>query len=118
MKTPFLPLLVSMAIAGVAWADTAPTQAGKDNLVASRDFKSLDMNKDGAISREEAASNPALTRDFDKYDEDHDGRLVMGEFAHYQGSVTTNLKGTDTPLENKAKGATIPPPPDERGHQP
>ena len=111
MKKLFLSLIVSVAAASAAWADTAPTQAGKDNRAASRDFKNLDMNKDGAISREEAASNLALTKDFEKYDDDHDGRLVMGEYAHYQGSVTTNLNGADTSLKNSGKGATTQVPP-------
>jgi len=110
MKKTVISLLAFAVTTGTAWADTAPTQTGKDNRVAAREFKSMDLNNDGAISREEAARNSELEANFDKYDENHDGRLIFGEFAHFEGSVQTNVRGVETPLENKAKGTSTPPP--------
>lgn len=117
MKKTAISLMVSAMVAGTAWADTADTQQGQDNRVAARDFKSIDLNNDGVISREEAARNPELAKDFDKYDANHDGRLNMGEFAHFQGQVTTNVRGINTPLENKPKGVRMPPPSNEQSPQ-
>lgn len=109
MKKIVIPFCLTALAAGYAWADTAPTETGRDNRVAARGFKSLDLNNDGMISKQEAASNPKLAKDFDKYDTNHDGNLSFGEYAHYEGSVETNVKGTDTPLEKKPKGHSTPP---------
>jgi hypothetical protein len=43
-------------------------------------FVSLDQNRDGALSRIEAAAVPRLLLDFDRVDRDHDGRLIPAEY--------------------------------------
>src|SRR3569623_2453373 len=110
MKKIVIPLCLTALAAGYAWADTAPTETGRDNRAAARGFKSLDLNNDGMITKQEAASNAKLAKDFDKHDTDRDGNLSFGEYAHYEGSVETNLKGTETPLEKKSKGSSTPAP--------
>lgn len=44
-------------------------------------FGYLDRNKDGKISREEAAGFKGVARNFDRADTDHDGSLSFEEFA-------------------------------------
>lgn len=46
-------------------------------------FKELDRNRDGAISKSEAAQEPALWSRFSSYDQDKDGKLSLREFANY-----------------------------------
>ncbi|WP_105187812.1 calcium-binding protein [Pseudoalteromonas sp. T1lg48] len=58
---------------------TTTVQAGS---IESR-FKELDRNRDGAISKSEAAQEPALWSRFSSYDQDKDGKLSIREFTNY-----------------------------------
>src|SRR3569833_3379287 len=109
MKKTVISLLAFAVTTGTAWADTAPTQTGKDNRVAAREFKSMDLNNDGAISREEAARNSELKANFDKYAENHDVRLIFGEFAHFEGAGRAGGGGGGAPRGGGAGGAAAPP---------
>jgi Ca2+-binding EF-hand superfamily protein len=46
----------------------------------SEAFGMLDTNRDGWISRQEAAANGVVTANFDEVDRDSDGRLSREEF--------------------------------------
>jgi Ca2+-binding EF-hand superfamily protein len=46
-------------------------------------FKRLDRNENGLLSRAETASAPALWSRFASYDKDKDGHLNLTEFALY-----------------------------------
>ena len=46
-----------------------------------REFRALDTNGDGFISRDEVARRPALERGFSRLDRDGDGRISREEFA-------------------------------------
>ena len=63
-----------IACAQVASAASAPTLA------------SLDTNKDGKVSLNEASANDALFVAFKKLDADRDGMLTQAEFAAWSGS--------------------------------
>jgi len=43
----------------------------------------LDKDRDGSISRVEAAADPALAKIFDQLDRNHDGKLDEAELAGY-----------------------------------
>ena len=43
-------------------------------------FRKLDTDRDGYISRQEAAAQPEVAANFDKADRDRDGRLSPEEF--------------------------------------
>lgn len=101
MKQLFISVFLTAAITS-AWADKAPKEIGSDNREAAREFSSLDLNEDGAISKDEASSVGPLSTNFDKYDTNRDGRLEFGEYAKYDGSVETRVKGVDTPLDKKS----------------
>ena len=66
---------------------TRAEAVGSDSTAAPDEFRSLDINNDGAIARNEWHWNAAA---FDRLDANRDGRLVRGEFEN------TNL----TPQEN------------------
>jgi hypothetical protein len=57
---------------------TAPVAASKSDAAAA--FKRADANGDGKLSKDEAASLPAIAARFDEFDKDKDGFLSMDEF--------------------------------------
>ena len=50
-------------------------------VCAGTTFETLDVDKDGAISQQEAEAMPELTEQFAKLDLNEDGKLDMDEFA-------------------------------------
>ena len=49
-------------------------------------FGKLDKNRDGSITKKEAASNRDLTKQWDTLDANKDGKLDQGEFAQFEAS--------------------------------
>lgn len=83
-------LLATAAAVAPAWAQsanpaTSPPPAGDTATPVPRSFEELDANGDGAISKDEAAVDPALTQAFGTLDQDADGRLSESEYSAYQG---------------------------------
>jgi len=46
-------------------------------------LQALDKNRDGSISKDEAATDPELAKMFGQLDRNRDGKLDSGEFANY-----------------------------------
>jgi hypothetical protein len=69
-----LLLLASLLSGACLAAEPLPPQ---DRPAA---FQKLDTDKDGFISREEAAPQPEVAANFDKADRNRDGRLSLDEF--------------------------------------
>jgi Ca2+-binding EF-hand superfamily protein len=57
---------------------------------AAPTFQTIDVNQDGFISGEEAATIESLTQNFKKIDANQDGKLDEAEFAAYN---TTQEQG-------------------------
>jgi len=80
-------LVCSTVTAAILFAATAPGFADTDDAnarIATRveaAFARLDADKDGRISRAEAAKGPRLSRSFDKVDADHDGYVSRAELT-------------------------------------
>jgi hypothetical protein len=68
----------------VATSSTAPKYAASDMGLA---FKFMDANKDGKISREEAAGFRGVARHFDEADTNKDNALSREEFENALNSV-------------------------------
>lgn len=62
----------------------APPPANDTATPVPRSFEELDANGDGAISKDEAAVDPALTQAFGMLDQDADGKLSESEYSTYQ----------------------------------
>ncbi len=78
-----LALLGTMPVRAGEPADTAaapaPTGLSKGELKAQRDFKLLDWNGDGKLSRSEVRLFPRLAEAFDSADTDGDGFVSYEE---------------------------------------
>ncbi|MEH6395028.1 EF-hand domain-containing protein [Pseudoalteromonas sp.] len=72
--TTQLGLILLLAVSCGSFATT-------DNI--AEQFKKLDRNEDGLLSRSESAKDPALWSRFKSYDSDKDNRLSLAEFSLY-----------------------------------
>jgi len=63
-------------------ADRNPKDRTADTTAMT--FKSLDTNKDGYISKEEAKASNGLNQQFSQLDKDHDGKLSSQELASWK----------------------------------
>ena len=76
-------LALAMGSAFAADKDHSSTTVGKaGNVTRSEDstFAKLDKNKDGYISKAEAAGDMHLSKDFAKFDLNNDGKLNRAEY--------------------------------------
>ena len=71
MKT-ILAAAVIAACASTAWAQKSKS--------GNNAFDAMDRNRDGALSKEEAAADKELAKRFARFDADKDGRLNVDEF--------------------------------------
>ena len=55
----------------------------------------LDTDKDGALSKEEVATVPALTQVFDDADADADGKLTADEYKAHAQTTNADAAGSD-----------------------
>lgn len=84
--------MLTLSAAAALFAMAAQAQTAEPALPASapqysaqdleRAFNFMDANKDGKISREEAASFRNVAKHFDEADTDKDGALSKDEFAN------------------------------------
>jgi len=57
-----------------------------DKSTTETTFKSLDTDKDGYISKQEAEANKNLVTNFKKIDADTDGKLEMSEISAFEAA--------------------------------
>ncbi|MCF7221407.1 EF-hand domain-containing protein [Marilutibacter chinensis] len=64
---------------------TNPAEAATMNSAepAGKSWAEIDLDQDGSISRDEAASVPSLSQVFDLADSDADGNLTAEEYRNY-----------------------------------
>lgn len=72
------------------WAQAA---GEKPQRMGMEKFDQIDTNRDGGISREEAAAAPRLAEQFAEIDTDRDGKVVPAELKNY--AKTHRGKGMD-----------------------
>ena len=68
-------------------ANTAADSASKAATATAENAKSwkeLDVNKDGKLSRDEAASDTVVAANFDSIDTDKDGTISRAEYKKYR----------------------------------
>ena len=70
-----------LALVGAGIGLTGIVHAADDPKAADADFKKLDTDRDGALSKEEASRMQGLLELFDAADANKDGKLDPSEFA-------------------------------------
>jgi len=87
----FLLMVVAIAPAfalpGTAWcakAPPVPVEKPERDTMAELKFRSLDANRDGYISREEARASTDLNKRFNDLDRNHDDRLSPRELQGWR----------------------------------
>ena len=64
----------------VVFAEDYPSTSGQPGA-QSGDYSKLDLDGDGKISKDEAATDPTLSYNFSKLDKDRDGALSSTELS-------------------------------------
>jgi hypothetical protein len=77
MKYELLAIALALAVGAPVAGAADSAHGGKRGERITK----LDLNKDGQISREEAAAAPRLAERFDQLDANRDGQLTREEFA-------------------------------------
>jgi hypothetical protein len=106
--------MLGVAICALApgWAaDKSDDEKNKPNIsnaTRSEDltFANLDKNKDGYISKAEAAADPALAKDFDKFDLNNDGKLNRAEYLAARTKEATSSAANKITGKDKAEPAS------------
>ncbi|AIY66866.1 EF-hand domain-containing protein [Pseudoalteromonas piratica] len=60
--------------------------ASSFSVVAADDFATLDVDNSGTITKEEAMQNVSLVHQFKELDKNSDGELSKEEFANFKAS--------------------------------
>ena len=76
-------LAILLAAHPLVHAQASGADPATTGTPAPKPFEELDTNADGAISKDEAAADPALVQLFGTLDKDADGRLTAEEYADY-----------------------------------
>ena len=109
IQSTMLGVAVFALAAGSAWAaDKSADEKNKtdiSNATRSEDptFAELDKNNNGYISKAEAAADPALAKDFDKFDLNHDRKLSRAEYRAARGKEDTSPAANKIIRKDKAK---------------
>jgi hypothetical protein len=82
-RSIFLPAALALAFGTTQAADDKQTR----DVPA---FNEMDKNDDGALSRTEAAGNPALAARFKEVDDDGDGKLSRFEYLQTMAKKDLN----------------------------
>ena len=83
LLTSAVLLLPSVRAQDTASEKSASTQLSSGELKAQRQFKMLDFNQDGKLSRKEVAFIPKLAAAFDETDTNKDGFVTYEEVRAY-----------------------------------
>ena len=87
---------------------TAPAKMAQPAAEKGKRFQKIDTNKDGMISRAEAAGNPRLAKKFDAMDANKDGQLSKDELKAYKVAHKGEGKGKTTSTTPAAAPAVAP----------
>jgi BON domain-containing protein/EF hand domain-containing protein len=101
-----LILLASILAATSALAQPAATDAPPFPAQPSGDFLALDRNRDGYISRPEAAGDKEIAKRFAYFDIDNDGRLSEREYAMAREDIEKRVL-RDSVITARVKAALL-----------
>lgn len=83
----WIPVFASLLVASVGTAQSGGWQSG-----AKAGPHSMDVNKDGIVTREEAKAYPRLSADFDAADANKDGQLDAAEMNAHRERMRVEMR--------------------------
>ena len=83
----WIALFASLLVALAATAQSGGWQSG-----AKSGPHSVDVNKDGIVTREEAKTHPRLSADFDAADTNKDGKLDVAEMNSHRERMRVEMR--------------------------
>ena len=83
----WIALFASLLVASAATAQSGGWQSG-----AKPGPHSVDVNKDGIVTREEAQTHPRLSADFDAADTNKDGKLDVAEMNSHRERMRVEMR--------------------------
>ena len=83
---------------------TEKNKSNVSNATRSEDsgFAKLDKDRDGYISKTEAAGDKKLSQDFAKFDQNHDGKLNRAEYLAARGKEDANTAANKVTGKDRA----------------
>lgn len=91
--------------------DNAPTSSqmrmratAQGSTPSASDFEALDVNRDGYVSKEEAADEQGLSSTWDEADRNRDGRLDQSEFSAFEPTHEGDPEMKTAPREHPIMG--------------
>ena len=103
MKLTQSALLGVAVFALAAVSGRAADKSADETRSEAPTFAELDRNNNGYVTKAEAAADPALARDFDKLDLNHDGKLSRAEYLAARGKENGNPAVKRDTGKDKAK---------------
>jgi Ca2+-binding EF-hand superfamily protein len=106
---------LALATSAFAGGDQASekNKSNVSNATRSEDsgFAKLDKDRDGYISKTEAAADKKLSQDFGKFDLNHDGKLNRAEYLAARGkedanTATNKVTGKDRAASGSSSSTT------------
>lgn len=109
IKSSILTVALAMGFASMQ-AHAFGTAEDVDQSTYARDFKALDTDHDGTLTRKEASKDPLFAKHFSEADKDHDGTLTQEEYTSYR-SAHEKKEGkrivSDSVITSKVKAALL-----------
>ena len=100
MKRQALFLLLSLSCLAAPAADPADGKSAPAAMSdTEKEFRALDRNRDGYLSRVEPESSKVLAARFDSADKNRDGRLDLAEFQGLEADASSDRVAGSAPSE-------------------
>ncbi len=90
------PLAFAQSTATPTQQDAAAAPASGTAAPQKKSWSDVDTDKNGSLSKTEAATVPALGQVFDQADADADGSLTADEYKAYVAKAQTGTGGGDS----------------------
>lgn len=103
---PATPATPATPGASPATPATPATPSSNSTGSMAGGFEVADKDRDGSISKKEAASNKDLTKKWDTLDANKDGKLDSGEFAQFEATGSVSGSGASGSASGSTSGST------------
>lgn len=109
IKSSILTIILVMGFASMP-AHAFGTAEDVDQSSYVQDFKALDTDHDGTLSRKEASKDELFAKHFSEADKDHDGTLTQEEYTNFRSAhekKESKRMVSDSYITSKVKAALL-----------